>query len=645
MNKIKVCSSPSRYVMVLCVVTILAVVAPNLSATLASSDPATFPTATHSLGDPQELETFVDGLMIRQLADLHVAGAVVVIVQDGKVLLSKGYGYADLEKRIPVDPERTLFRPGSTTKLLTWSAVMQLVEQGKIDLQADVNTYLTRFKIPATYTQPITMLDLMDHTAGFEERGRDLYKSSEEDMISLVDYLEQNMPARVFPPGQVPAYSNYGAALAGYIIEQVSGETYEQYIETHIFNPLGMTHSTMEQPLPESMVRDMSQGYSFNSGYQAEEFILVQAKPAGALSASGSDMGRFMLAHLQDGEYNGARILKTETAQLMHNQSSTFDPVLPGMAHGFWEKQINGRRLIWHGGDLEQFFTVLALLPEEKTGIYISYNSTPDSRMFEAFLRSFMDRYFPQVPVSVPQPPADFVSRARSYTGFYEESRRAYTTSEKVFAAIVAVQSDSDNMLRIPYNMFDTWVEVRPLVVQNTRTGELAVFREDESGQVHYLAIGNWPATILIKLPWYGGPFAKFGLLGFSLLTSLFTVVAAIISSFIPKRKREVDGHSPWPRRLARWTALLLSVVSIVLIAFVIRIFNVTMWLASSTDWMVLGVLPWIVVVLTPIVALLAGCAWWKRWWGLAGRIHYTVIALAALGLLWFEIYWCLVVI
>lgn len=645
MNKIKVCSSPSRYVMVLCVVTILAVVAPNLSATLASSDPATFPTATHSLGDPQELETFVDGLMIRQLADLHVAGAVVVIVQDGKVLLSKGYGYADLEKRIPVDPERTLFRPGSTTKLLTWSAVMQLVEQGKIDLQADVNTYLTRFKIPATYTQPITMLDLMDHTAGFEERGRDLYKSSEEDMISLVDYLEQNMPARVFPPGQVPAYSNYGAALAGYIIEQVSGETYEQYIETHIFNPLGMTHSTMEQPLPESMVRDMSQGYSFNSGYQAEEFILVQAKPAGALSASGSDMGRFMLAHLQDGEYNGARILKTETAQLMHNQSSTFDPVLPGMAHGFWEKQINGRRLIWHGGDLEQFFTVLALLPEEKTGIYISYNSTPDSRMFEAFLRSFMDRYFPQVPVAVPQPPADFVSRARSYTGFYEESRRAYTTSEKVFAAIVAVQSDSDNMLRIPYNMFDTWVEVRPLVVQNTRTGELAVFREDESGQVHYLAIGNWPATILIKLPWYGGPFAKFGLLGFSLLTSLFTVVAAIISSFIPKRKREVDGHSPWPRRLARWTALLLSVVSIVLIAFVIRIFNVTMWLASSTDWMVLGVLPWIVVVLTPIVALLAGCAWWKRWWGLAGRIHYTVIALAALGLLWFEIYWCLVVI
>ena len=177
MNTTKAHLSPRRYLLALCMFTMLVGVAPA-SATFASAAPATPPAATHTLGDPQELETFVDGVMTKQLADQHVAGAVVVIVQDGQVLLSKGYGYADVEKRIPVDPERTLFRPGSATKLFTWTAVMQLVEQGKIDLQADVNTYLTRFKIPATYPQPITMLDLMAHTAGFEDRDKNLFKSS-----------------------------------------------------------------------------------------------------------------------------------------------------------------------------------------------------------------------------------------------------------------------------------------------------------------------------------------------------------------------------------------------------------------------------------------------------------------------------------
>ncbi len=209
---------------------------------------------------------------------------MVVVVKDGQVLLAKGYGYADVEKRIPVDAEHTLFRPGSVTKLFTWTAVMQLVEQGKIDLQADVNTYLTAFQIPATYPQPITMLDLMAHTAGFEEpQSRIWWQSSAEEMTSLEDYLAQNMPARVYPPGQMPAYSNYGATLAGYIVEQVSGEPYEQYIEAHIFTAAGhgsQHHGTAV--CPRALAPDMSQGYSFNGSYQPYEpwFLCKPARPA-----------------------------------------------------------------------------------------------------------------------------------------------------------------------------------------------------------------------------------------------------------------------------------------------------------------------------------------------------------------------------
>jgi CubicO group peptidase (beta-lactamase class C family) len=604
------------------------------------------PDATYTLDDPQELETFIDAMMDSQMEEQHIAGVVVAVVKDGQILLSKGYGYADIENRSPVDPETTLFRPGSVTKLFTWTAVMQLVEQGKIDLLADVNMYLTRFQIPATYPQPISMLDLMAHTAGFEEREKNLFKDSVDEMTSLEDYLVQNMPARVFPPGKIPAYSNYGTALAGYIVEQVSGESYEQYIEEHIFKPLGMEHSTMIQPLPDALAPDMSQGYSFSSGYQAEEFEFVQAGPAGALSASGLDMGKFMLAHLQDGEYNNVQILKAETAKLMHSQSYTFDPALPGMAHGFMEFFVNGQRLIWHGGDTYQFHTLLALLPEEQTGIYFSYNSTPSPKAREAFLRAFMDRYFPSTPVPTPQPQAEFASREARYTGFYETSRMVYTSYEKVFASILAVKPGPDNMLRIPnlasFDMSDTWVEVRPLVMKNTRTGESAVFMEDENGEVQYVGIGNWPITVLIKLPWYGGPYFKFGLLGFSLLTSLFTLVAAAITPFIPLSKRGTDGNLSWFRRLARWIALLWCVLVIALSAFIILVFMDVENLTSSTSQLVLAVLPWAVALFAPIITSFAGLAWWKCWWGLVGRIHYTVIVLAVLALLWFEIYWSL---
>ncbi|HSN75614.1 MAG TPA: serine hydrolase domain-containing protein, partial [Anaerolineae bacterium] len=498
MNTRKGHPSPLGYLLVLCVITLLANANP-VSAAYANVAPATPPVAAPALADPQELETFMDGLMASQLAEQHVAGAVVVVVKGGQVLLAKGY--ADVDKRIPVDAERTLFRTGSVTKLFTWTAVMQLVEQGKIDLQADVNTYLTRFQIPATYPQPITMLDLMSHTPGFEDLMKYQVASSVGEMTSLEDYLAQNIPVRVYPPGQVPAYSNYGAALAGYIVEQVSGEPYAQYIDAHILAPLGMDHSTMEQPLPESLAPDMSQGYSFDGAYQAEEFDLLQVSPAGALSASGRDMARFMLAHLQDGEYDSARILKAETAQLMHTQSYTFDPALPGMAHGFMESQINGQRLIGHGGDLSSFHTLLSLIPEEQTGIYVSYNSTPGPQARETLLAAFMDRYFPAAPLSQPQPTADSASRVARYFGDYAISRMAYSTAEKALylVSILTVKSGPDNTLLIPNllepSMNVTLVEVRPLVMQNMRTGELVVFHEDARGQVHFAALGSMPHT------------------------------------------------------------------------------------------------------------------------------------------------------
>src|SRR5947208_8005065 len=196
-----------------------------------------------------DFETFLDALIPSQLRNRNIAGAVVSVVKDGQVLFQKGYGYADVEAKKPVLPDQTLFRPGSISKLFTATAVMQLVEQGRLDLDRDINDYLD-FTIPKTYPEPITLRQLLTHTGGFEETLKNLFVAHESDMKPLRTYLVNQMPARIFPPGQIPSYSNYGFTLAGYIVELVSGETFERYIETHILKPLRMTNSTFDQPLP-----------------------------------------------------------------------------------------------------------------------------------------------------------------------------------------------------------------------------------------------------------------------------------------------------------------------------------------------------------------------------------------------------------
>jgi CubicO group peptidase (beta-lactamase class C family) len=206
------------------------------------------------------LEQSLDEVISSQLESLQVPGATVAVVQDGELLLAKGYGYAELERNARVDGERTLFRTGSAGKLFTWTAVMQLVEQGRLDPHVDVNQYLD-FTIPATFPEPVTLAHLMTHTTGFEDVPEPLFLLREEQLMPLDQYVKQHQPARVFPPGQARAYSNYGTALAGYIVERVSGEPFYAYVENHIFAPLGMERSTLRQPVPAELADDLAAGY------------------------------------------------------------------------------------------------------------------------------------------------------------------------------------------------------------------------------------------------------------------------------------------------------------------------------------------------------------------------------------------------
>src|SRR5215216_4077874 len=272
--------------------------------------------------DPAELEAFLDEELGREMEKHHIAGAAVSVVKDGELFFTKGYGYADLENKIPVDPERTIFRIGSVGKVFTWTAVMQLVEQGKLDLDEDINTYLD-FRIPDTYPQPITLKDLMTHTSGFEDRWLDSVVSDPSDLVPAREWLVSYMPARVHPPGDIVGYSNYNAMLAGYIVARVSGEPYDQYIQEHILNPLGMVHTTAKPSMPPNIRAHTSVGYVYEDGsfkefpdtsgmgQRALEYADMGQPalvPAGDMQASATDMARFMIVHLQDDRYSDTNI-------------------------------------------------------------------------------------------------------------------------------------------------------------------------------------------------------------------------------------------------------------------------------------------------------------------------------------------------
>src|SRR5262245_24954036 len=341
-----------------------------------------------------DFETFLDALIPSQLRNRNIAGAVVSVVKDGQVLFQKGYGYADVEEKKPVIPDQTLFRPGSISKLFTATAVMQLVEQGKLDLDRDINDYLD-FAIPKTYPEPVTLRQLLTHTGGFEEILKNLFVAHESDIKPLRMYLVNEMPARIFPPGKIPSYSNYGFTLAGYIVERVSGEKFEHYIENHILKPLKMDHSTFDQPLPAQLAPQMSKGY-LSASQKPRDFEWVQVSPAGALSTTAADMTRFMLAFLQDGAVDGVSILKPETVQQMETRQFDFHPMLPGLGITFMDYLMDPVRIIGHGGDTVYFHSDMILIPEAHFGYFLSYNSLGKDvggGRGEVF-RTLVNRYF-----------------------------------------------------------------------------------------------------------------------------------------------------------------------------------------------------------------------------------------------------------
>lgn len=529
------------------------------------------PSPTHEM-TPGDVEAFLDGIVPMQLQREDIAGAVVVIVKNGAVFFSKGYGYADVKARKPVSPDSTLFRPGSISKTFTWTAVMQLVEQGKIDLDADVNNYLD-FSIPHTFGKPVTMRNLMTHTPGFEEVIKDLMVNRPDELPLLQPFVTVHRPNQIYAPGTIPAYSNYGADLAGYIVQRVSGLPFEEYVQKNIFRPLGILHGTYVQPLPESLKPMMSIGYELASE-DPKPFELVPPAPApdGSLSITGADMAPFMIAHLQDGQYGSTRILQPQTAEMMHARQFSMDPAVNGMALGFYEENRNGLRIIGHGGDLNYFHSDMHLVLAKGLGFFVSYNSLGKGEMDvrTALWHQFLDRYFPNTATE----PATVAINANSLAGNYLSSRRAQTTIVRSLwwmLAEASVSVNRDGSLQVD-SMKDFsgqpkhWRPIGDMKFREAGGQDLLIFKRDPQGNLEMLT--EDPIEIFQRVPWTQKKNVLLSSLGFAVAVFVLVLIFWPIGALLRRHYHGKLLLSPAQGRLRLFVHLACAVDLVALLAF-----------------------------------------------------------------------------
>jgi len=614
----------------------------------ASPTAATFTSSvpTHEL-TATDVENFLDGIMPSQLQREDIAGAVIAVVKDGKVIFAKGYGFSDVEKRTPVTADSTLFRPGSISKLFTWTSVMQLSEQGKLDLDKDVNEYLD-FKIPPAFGKPITLKNIMTHTAGFEEVGRDLFVADAQHLYPLEGFLKQRVPDRIFPPGVIPAYSNYATALAGYIVQRVSEKPFEQYVQDNIYTPLNMQRSTFVQPLPENLKPMMSNGYK-KASEKAQSFEFVEAFPAGSVSTTARDMCNFMIAHLQNGQFGDKQILKPETAKLMHSRLFGTDDRLDAMAYGFYEESRNGKRIIGHGGDTEYFHSDLHLILDESVGFFVSYNSAgkgetnPRSILFE----SFLDRYFPFTPPAGTKVD-NTVADAKEIAGLYKSSRRFESSFLSITTPLgepkVIANTDGTitvNALKGANGQPKKFEEISPFLYREVHGQDHIGFKKDADGNWQFQL--DYPFFIFQKVGLLQNETFNIVVLSFGLGVLGLTILLWPVAAIVRKHYRKPLDYSPADNK----RRLLVRFVCILLLVFYI---GWVIMLSLLDDLSSINRLPpWIIILgILGVISAIGTIFVWvnsfrsvrepSRW--LWTKLHDVALAVACLGLIWLAFAW-----
>ncbi|MDF9746548.1 serine hydrolase domain-containing protein [Natrinema salsiterrestre] len=589
--------------------------------------------------DHDDLEAFVDDAVESELAETDASGAVVSVVHDGSVALSKGYGETVFDGT-DVTATETPVQTGSISKLVTFTAAMQLVERGEIDPRSDVTDSLESVSIPDAYDDPITLAHLATHTPGFEIRSRNDTVGDLAHRQPLAKSISSYRPARIRPPGELMGYTNYAAAVTGQLVADVDGSSFQEYARREIFAPLEMDRSTFA-PVPDHLEGD-------------DRDALVDAlpwhsnvPPASGLWSTGTDMAQFMLAHLGAGRTDAGRILSRGATEMMHSQWFSPHEELDGMAFGFFERIRDDVRILYHGGSGPSYGSQLVLVPELDLGLFVSFQGSQTGAAAGSFEDAFLDRYVPTTDAALT--PAGRPERADEIEGSYRPFPvHEHTTYGKLllstYTADVEVRIEDDGTLVTDTGSTSRWVEVEPLVFRRVDGQRTLVFHEDGDDIAALSSDG---------MPWAAVPITRLDDLsvqaGLALGASLVALSGSLgwpLAAAVRRYRGSPQSRSGPPRR-ARLAAggaggLLFGFVAAVVVAFALvsTLDAPSLLQRPPRGFGLLFVLPIAGAAATLVAVGYVVQAWLEGFWSRPVRVHYTAVVCALAVLLWLFRYW-----
>jgi CubicO group peptidase (beta-lactamase class C family) len=605
--------------------------------------------------DTLSLQSFADGFLPAEMAKRRIPGAVLTVVAQGRVILARGYGFANLENRTPVDPDRTRFPIASVTKVFTATAALQLVEKGQLDLAADVNAHLHGLKFERYRGSSVTLHHLLTHTAGFEDRLTGIMCPSENEKPPLATYLTRSMPHRFAKAGEALSYSNHGMSLVALLVEEVSGQPFEDYVKQEILSPLGMRQTDFLSTANAGP--EMATAYQLAGGrHRPQPNDCLRTVGAGGLVTTGTDMTRFMIAHLEGGAYEGGRIMSAATIQRMHTRQYTLHNSLSGWGYGFWEDRRHGTRGLMHDGGGNGYRALIYLLPSHRLSFFLAYNLAddhPEGELLDVFRRRFLDTYMPtesEAAATVPAP-----NSAPNLAGYYRYARRARTTMEKFVSIgnIIRIDQQENGLVTLKAP------NAHPVALFPIEPGLYR--RADARGRVLFAAIDeDGPQQLIVE----GGGlrlYERISVLSTPRIQGIWLVAMALVFSWAScvrpalavyaRMRRRKGGRRIEGWRATAWTPWLTSTASGLNLLFIVS-FPVV-FVGSSSGGLpafVYGVpsVALVLLLIPPVTAILAAASsiavvsMWRnsRSHRLATRVECTIVCGALLSFVSFTLYW-----
>lgn len=603
---------------------------------------------------PQNAQAFLDSLAPSIMHQLNTVGYGIAIVYNNQVFLTKGYGYADLKNKKPVDPKATLFRTASVCKVLLATALLDLRDRGLIDLHKDINAYLRSFKVPARFGKPITAAHLLTHTPGFDDITIGKSSRDEKTAPKLSDFVKTHLPNRILPPGEVMMYSNLGMALAAVLIEDITGKDFAEYMRERLFTPLEMYRASYK--IIPAFKQDIYHGYEFSNGQQKEfPFDFINDYPAGQMLTSLDEFTHFMIMQLNNGAYNGKQIIAQSTIAEMQSPQFTHHKNLHGaMGYGFFMDNYEGAKLIYHDGGYPGILTRMMMLPQIGLGIYSVTNSTGspiNAIVTDAFLKHFFtfqkEKDSTQYPLKQ-LPPYD--GNVDKFTGTYTLSRYPHSEITKTGVLLgltgfdMKIWKNEQDMLMMPdlFGKPRRLIQVEPLLFRSIDDNYYIKFRQDEKGNITHLFTDG--TTAFEKTPHLlTQSFQSWLMLGITLFFAFYAMTGLIrfLTAKIRKIKKERSDLYKLSNRLAN-TYLLYILAMGVAILVIMDPFEVQIGFGYGMPWYlyIIQIIPIVFCLFTVMLGYQIIKAVKNKAVKVYAAAGYTLYFLLSIAAVWFFSVW-----